>query len=137
MVTPEQKEKLLSLLSSHPVAVIATANAEAVPGAAVVLYAEQDDLSLIFGTHQTRKYDCLKVNPAAAFAVSKGMQAIQLHGHAVAAPDQAAAQATFMVKHPEMNQQLVAGSIFFVFTPNWLRYLDYGVQPPEQWEVTI
>ncbi len=134
MITSEQQAKILALLASHPVAVIATASAEAVPGAAVVLYAEQDDLSLIFGTHQTRKYQNLTANPACALAVSKELESVQLHGRAVVAPDQAAAQQVFLAKHPEMDKQLVAGSVFFQFTPTWVRYLDYSVQPPAQWE---
>lgn len=137
MITAEQKEALMALLSSHPVAVVATASAMAVPGAAVILYAEQPDLSLIFGTHKTFKYKNLKANSAAAFAISKGMQAIQMHGQAVEELNQVAAKNLFSIKHPEMDQHLLAGSVFFRFTPGWVRYLDYGNRPPIQWEAEL
>lgn len=137
MISAEQKATLMALLSSHPVAIVATASKQGIPSAAVVLFAEQDDGSLIFGTHPTRKYENLMANPAASFVVSKGMEAIQFHGHAEQSADQETAKKMFMKKHPEMDQHLLLGSIFFHFTPSWVRYLNYGVQPPIQWETEL
>ena len=109
------------------------------PAAAVVLFAADTDLSIIFATHPTRKYKNLKANPRAAFAMTKGMTALQAHGAAeeLSGASARAASDVFFQKHPEMDQHLVEGSVFFRFKPDWARYMDMGAMPWEQWEVAF
>lgn len=139
MITPEQKQKLLGFLADHPVSVLATADPTATPAAAVVLFAAEDDLGIIFATHPTRKYRNLKANPQAAMAMTRDLTAIQIHGSAVEliGRESEAAEALFLKKHPEMDKRLVQGSVFFRLRPNWVRYIDIRPQPWEQWEVQL
>lgn len=136
--TKKQTETLTAFLSSHPTAVISTCDREGNPAAAVVLFAEDGDLSLVFGTHPTRKYQNLKANPKAAFAMTQGMTALQIHADVHELSGQAAeeARSLFLKKHPEMDQHLVEGSVFFRARPNWLRYMDMSQRPWDQWEVS-
>lgn len=118
---------------------IATSDQENTPAAAVVLFAENDDLSIIFGTHPTRKYRNLKANPKAAIVMTRDFVAVQLHGIAreLQGQEAIAAQKQFMAKHPEADQHMMAGSVFFSFTPNWIRYLDTGAKPPKTFESAV
>lgn len=127
----------MAFLRQHPTAVLATADNQGAPGAAVVLFAEEPSGSIIFGTHPTLKYRNLQANPQAAMVVTRGFIAVQLHGQAVELQGQASSQAEklFLTKHPEADRHMVEGSIFFRFTPTWVRYLDTGVKPPMKWEV--
>ncbi len=138
-MTDAQRQQLTTLFSQHPTAVIATADTSGNPAAAVVLFAEESYLSVIFGTHPTRKYQNLKSNPLAAFVFHKDWWQIQAHGSVVelSGADARAAGQLFGQKHPEMDQHLMAGSVFFRFTPTWIRYMNTGAKPPEQWEVTF
>lgn len=137
MVTQTQQQILLTFFEDHPTAVLATSDVQGNPAAAVVLFAEQDDLGLIFGTHPTRKYNNIKANPKVALAMSRGMQAVQYHGFAeeLMADDLVSARELFAKKHPAMDQQMVEGSIYFRITPTWIRYMNMQSTPWEQWEV--
>lgn len=137
-LSPEQQQRVQDLLQNHSTAVLATADHLGAPSAAVVLFATEPDGTIIFGTHQTRKYRNLKDNPQAALVVTRDYTAIQMHGTAteLQGADAAAAKQFFMAKHPEADQHMMAGSLFFRFSPSWLRYIDTGVKPPIQWEIT-
>ncbi len=139
MLTPAQKEQLQDLCQHHPLAVLATADAAGNPAAAAVLFAHDDDFNIIFGTHPTRKYRNLKANPRAAVVLTKDWQQIQLHGSVVelTGVEGQTAQQLFMAKHPDMDRHLMEGSVFFRLTPDWIRYMDTGRQPPTQWEVKL
>lgn len=139
MLTSLQKDQLQDLCRHHPLAVLATADTTGQPAAAVVLFANDDDFAIIFGTHPTRKYRNLKANPRAAVVLTKDWQQVQLHGSAVELSGEAAqtAKVLFLAKHPDMDRHLMDGSVFFRLTPQWIRYMDTGQQPPVQWEVTL
>lgn len=139
MVSQAQKEQVLGILSQHPTAVIATADAQATPGAAVVLTAVTDDLQVVFGTHPTRKYTNLKENSKVAFAFSKDWMSIQMHGVAeeLSGEKLETLKTFFTQRHPEMDQHMFEGSAFFCFTPTWIRYMNTGAKPPEMWETTL
>ncbi len=133
----QRRQLLLTFLSEHPTAVIATADKKGNPAAAVILFAEVDNLTLLFGTHPTKKYENLVENPKVALAMTKDLRAVQYHGYAepLGGEEVNQAKALFAKKHPSMTDQLVEGSIFFRITPTWLRYIDMNVQPWEQWEL--
>jgi pyridoxine/pyridoxamine 5'-phosphate oxidase len=139
MFTPAQKEQLLGIFSQHPTAVIATADAQATPGAAVVLTAVTKDMQIIFGTHPTRKYSNLKENPKAAFAFTKDWMSIQMHGvtEELSGEKLDSMKAFFVERHPEMDQHMFQGSAFFCFTPSWVRFMDTGAKPSIMWEATL
>ena len=139
MITQAQKEQAMAAFAQNPVAVVATADAEATPGAAVVLVTVTDDLQVIFGTHPTRKYMNLKANAKAAFAFSKDWMSIQMHGSAEELSGEKLDQmkALFIERHPGYDQHLLEGSAFFCFTPQWVRYMDNGAKPPVMWEAVF
>lgn len=139
MITDDQRQQLMAFLSQHPTAVLATADAQASPGAAVVLFAEEPTGSVIFGTHPTRKYRNLKANPQTAMVITREFVAVQMHGKAVELQGEEAAQAQklFMAKHPEADKHMMEGSVFFRFTPSWARHINTGVKPPAQWEAEL
>lgn len=138
MMTPEQREKLSAFMAGHPTAVLATCSNDE-PAAAVVLFAHDDKFDIIFGTHPTRKYKNMQANPKVAMALTKDWSEIQLHGpvQELAGDEAEAAKQLFMAKHPEMDQHMMAGSVFFRLSPSWVRYMDTAQKPPEQWDVTI
>lgn len=139
MLSQAQKEQILSTMAQHPTAVIATADAQGTPGAAVVLTMVTDELQVIFGTHPTRKYTNLKENPKAAFAFSKDWMSVQMHGvtEELSGERLDTMKAQFQARHPEMDQHMFEGSAFFCFTPTWIRYMNTGAKPPEMWEATL
>jgi hypothetical protein len=139
MLTPEQKLTAQQFLASHPLAVIATADADATPGAAVVLFAETPELEIIFATHPTRKYQNLEDNHKAALVFSKDWACIQMHGTAdeLAGSELTTLKQLFISKQPNFDQHLLEGSVFFKFTPSWMRFMNLGPKPPVQWEVEL
>lgn len=136
MLTKEQRAQALEFLAHHPVTVIATADQDATPGAAVILFAETPDLEIIFGTPPTRKYQNLKQNRKAALAFTKEWQSLQMHGTAVelAGAELANLRQLFIAKHPGHDRHMLGDSAFFKFTPSWIRYMDNSHTPRRFWE---
>lgn len=135
-MTNQQRSLVTNLLTEHPTAILATADLKAVPAAAVVLFAADKQGKIIFGTHPSRKYKNLKANPESAIVFTTGMIALQMHGRAVelTGAEAATGQSTFMIKHPEADKHLIEGTVFFLFTPSWLRYMDMGAVPMTTFE---
>lgn len=139
MPTAEHKRKILDWLSQHQTAVLATADLKGNPAAAVILLAVIDDLKIIFGTHPTRKYQNLRVNPNVAVVVAEGLASVQYHGQAreLSGAESIEARKVFLIRHPAASQHLLEGTRFFKVTPTWVRYMDLARGPEATIELKL
>lgn len=132
---------VLEFLKSHKVAVIATTHANGSPEAAVIDFSVRDDLEIVFDTfNNTRKYENLLHNPAAAFVVGwDGNITIQYEGRAEPVPenDVPRYQREHTERVPEEREFIARGAIIFRVRPRWIRYSDFTSDPPTIVELTF
>jgi hypothetical protein len=130
---------LLSFLRSHRYAVQSSTHATGAPQSAVVGVAVSDDFEVIFDTlGSTRKAHNLRERPQIALVFSGASpgdeRTVQVEGIAEepTGADRDRLVDLYLSVFPEgVERQSWAGLVYFSATPRWLRYADYGVDPPE------
>jgi pyridoxine/pyridoxamine 5'-phosphate oxidase len=120
------KAGLFEFLSSQRLGVLGTIAPDGSPQSALIGIAVTDRLEIVFDTlRTTRKYRNLVSNPAASFVVGwAGEITVQYEGEArePVGAELAAYQATYFKTWPDITH--------FVIRPKWVRYSDYGQNPP-------
>lgn len=129
------KAGLFEFLSSQRLGVLGTIAPDGSPQSALIGIAVTDRLEIVFDTlRTTRKYRNLVSNPAASFVVGwAGEITVQYEGEArePVGAELAAYQATYFKTWPECRGHLEWPDItHFVIRPKWVRYSDYGQNPP-------
>lgn len=129
----EQKSKILSLLRSQDLGVIATINEDGSPEAAVVGIAEREDLSIVFGTaSSTRKYQNISRDGRVALVIGWDDATVQYEGRAEELfgeeRDKAAQEHLLKLPGSEKFSKL-ASQAYFKVTPTWIRYTDFNLDP--------
>src|SRR3989304_2669857 len=114
--------------------VIATSTNDGKPEAALVGFANADDLSLIFGTYTTtRKYQNIQVNSKVALVFGnkegvtiqyEGMTSV-LSGNELTKYKQIYFKKTPSSKKYENHED----QIYLKIQPSWIRYTDYNKKP--------
>jgi len=115
--------------------VLSTCGAQATPQSALVGIAVTPKLELIFDTvKSSRKYPNLVARPDCSFVIGwAGDQTLQYEGEAVKLrePDLKHYQSIYFETWPECRGHLAWPNIvYFVVRPKWIRYSDYGKNPP-------
>lgn len=128
------KQGVLEFIKKHDLAVIATVGDSGKPQAAVVEFAELDDLTIIIDTLKaSRKYENLQAHPYVAIVIGwdddKTVQidavACRLDGEELDRAKEA-----YFTKNPRAKKWGdKSGIAYFVFKPSWLRYSDVGQHP--------
>ncbi len=124
------KKKLLAFLQARRLAVIATADGEARPEAALIDFAVTGELEIIFETTTaTRKITNLRHNPRVALVIGwDGDQTLQYDGLAEEPSGQALERirARYLSVFPEKtSHQNWPGNCYFLVRPLWIRFSNY------------
>ncbi|MBI5404664.1 MAG: pyridoxamine 5'-phosphate oxidase family protein [Candidatus Kerfeldbacteria bacterium] len=137
MIRPHQVERLLAVLKSHPLGVIATVSAENLPEAALMQFAETDKLEIIFGTHPSRKLQNIENSGRVAWVIGWDHVTLQYEGHVtkLVGPELDTHLALYLKKLPEAAAHMHPTTTYYKVTPTWIRYTDVAVNPPEVFEV--
>ena len=129
------KEKIKNFLSNHTLCVMATSNQENnQPEAAVIGFAEQDDLSLIVGTsNESRKYQNMQTNNKVALVIGwDSVGTVQYEGTIEELPveDSAKYVEIMAVKNPFSRRfGDRPDQRYFRITPTWIRLVDHSKSP--------
>lgn len=131
-------------LKANTLTVISTVDAERNrPEAAVIAFAEKENLDLIFGTsNKSRKYQNLQSNPNVSFVIgwTDEFGTIQYEGVAEELSGDEA------IKHGEMmadkNENCRAfltkeSQRYFLVRPSWIRLVDKSKHPEERHELNF
>ena len=137
----KEKLKILQFIKSKRFCVLATADKNAKPEAAIVCFFIKDDFSFLFFTDpKTRKIKNLKENNRASVVISdiKKEIEVQTDGKVTIlkgdefqkAKDFILTIAPYMKSHIEKR----INSVFFQLKPNWIRYCNFSKKADEIYE---
>lgn len=128
-MTPEQKTKIHEFIRKQLLTVISTVHADGNPQAAVIGFAENENLELFFGTfNTTRKYKNLKNNPHAAFVIGWSLDeviTVQYEGTVVEleGEESVAISQKIIAKNPGAARFVNdPRQRYFKVIPKWIRY---------------
>ncbi|HMS50086.1 MAG TPA: pyridoxamine 5'-phosphate oxidase family protein [Candidatus Saccharibacteria bacterium] len=129
-----QKHDILAFLRKHSLAVLATADVKGRPQAAVVEFAELDDLTIIIDTfNYSRKYKNLQQNDQVAIVIGWDNNVtlqIDATAHELNGEDLARAKDIYFAKNERAKKWGDKPEIaYFAFRPIWMRYSDVGKTP--------
>src|SRR3990172_10267160 len=134
MEDQEKKKILFAFLKQQKLGVMATVTAAGAPEAAVLEFAQNQELEIIFGTFSIyRKYKNMQQNPQVAwvFGWDEGVT-VQYEGIAaeLAGEELLKYKAALFSKLPEAKRFDDWDEIkYFKVTPIWIRYADYSIHP--------
>jgi len=122
-------------LSGHRYGVVSSISSAGTPQSALVGIAVTSELEVIFDTVKTsRKYANLTQRPSCSFVIGwEGEQTVQFEGIAavILGNELSPYQEQYFSVWPDGKDHLSwPGITYFVVRPSWIRYSDYGVNPP-------
>jgi hypothetical protein len=104
------------------------------PQSAIVGVAVTSDAELIFDTlTSTRKYQNLKADSRCSIVLFEGEQTLQFEGHILEPTGEELLRyrAVYLDAWPECRSHVSwPGIAYLVARPHWLRFSDFGCQPP-------
>jgi len=129
-------------IASQKLAVLSTVSRDGTPQSALVGIALTPDRELVFDTlEHSRKAQNLFANQACSFVIGwSGEITVQVEGLArhYGVAEEGAWKAAYFQAWPECREHLNwPGLAYFVVSPTWIRYSDYGQSPPEIFEFTL
>jgi pyridoxine/pyridoxamine 5'-phosphate oxidase len=129
------KEEVFHFLRSNKLAVISSLGPGGAPQSALVGIGVTPDLSLVFDTLKTsRKARNLALHPACSLVLGWAAEVtVQLEGVATGYPVEAEGpwKEAYFEAWPDGRDRLSwPGLTYFVVSPLWLRYSDFGQNPP-------
>ena len=145
-MTTDQKQKITYLLEKTKVAVISTNSPDDLaPESATIMFSETPELHVIFGSYDyRRKNKNIFRNPKVSMVIGfdlKEMKTIQLEGVAKILSDKERIEEfkdLHYKKNPGSEKYRKEGKREYVeVTPSWIRYSDFGLNPPEVWEINL
>ena len=125
------REEVLAFIRQHHLAVIATADLEGSPEAALINIAVTPEFEIIFETtNATRKFVNLRRNPDAALVIGWDKdQTLQCSG-IVDEPEGRQLdrlKSIFLSAHPDYaSHEFWPGNHYFRLTPRWVRFSNYN-----------
>ncbi len=132
------RAKVLEFIRTHSLGVQASVSPLTRPQAAVVGFVVTDDFELFFDTTEsTRKAINLRGNAQVAFVIGglgDGERTVQYEGitDEPVGIELAELQARYFSRFPDGPQRAAwPGIVYFRVRPSWLRFSDYGTNPPE------
>lgn len=137
-----QKQDILAFMRKHSLVVLATADVKGKPQAAVVEFAELDDLTIIIDTfNYSRKYINLQQNDQVAIVVGWDNNVtlqIDATAHELKGEDLLHAKEVYFAKNERAKKWANKPEIaYFAFKPTWMRYSDVGKTPWQIEEVPL
>ncbi|MBI3511524.1 MAG: pyridoxamine 5'-phosphate oxidase family protein [Bacteroidetes bacterium] len=127
------KDFLFDFISKHRHAVLATVTKNKIPEAALVGFAVNRDLEIIFDTVTTsRKYKNLIADPSIAFVIGwENEQTVQYEGRAevLKGPDEKELLEIYFEKFPDGRERKETWKdlVHFRVSPVWIRFSDFNI----------
>jgi general stress protein 26 len=141
-MTPEQKEKINTILVENHYGVIATNAGEGSPQSAIVAVSSTPELEVVFGSFAAnRKNQNILKNPNVSVVIGwDKIITVQLEGTArliegeqrIILEDAHCKKNVGSTKFRKDPRQQ-----YYKITPNWIRYSNYSINPQEVWEVNL
>ena len=139
---PATRDDVLRFVRGHSLAVQASVSPSHVPQAAVVGFVVTDGFELFFDTvESTRKAHNLRQNPAVAVVIGTpnsndaGSEITVQYEGVADEPEGAeldALKALYFARFPDgRDRQQWPGILYFRIRPRWLRFSNYGTNPPD------
>jgi len=129
----KSKKDIFEFLNQQAHAVVSTVNKQGNPQAALVGFGQTTDLQIIFGTDMTtRKAQNLSHNTHVAMVINGDDSCVQLEGIAKQTSGEELKKYfdLFFKKMPGLEKYShLKNQIYFVVTPNWIRYIDHTTSP--------
>jgi len=130
------REEVLNFLKEEEICVLATANKDAKPEAAVMVFVARDDFSFwLFTDERTRKLANLRENSQASLVIGGfgGGPTVQTDGEVTILEGEEVQKARefLLGVHPDWKAHFGEATVFLRFDPTWLRYSDYSKDPAE------
>lgn len=133
------KQKIYQFLNSQKHMVISSVNASGNPQSAMVGFAQNKNLEIIFGTDMTtRKAQNLSNNHNVAIVVNGNEYNLQYEGKAkqIEGEELEKMQKIFFKKIPGLKKYAqLTNQIYFKVTPTWLRFIDHTYSPGKVSEI--
>jgi pyridoxine/pyridoxamine 5'-phosphate oxidase len=129
------KPELFAFMCRHKLAVLGTIGPDLTPQSALIGVAVTPDLDIVFDTLAgSRKYRNLLAEPRCSVALGWADECtVQYEGTAeeLKPPELDRFQALYFQVWPDGPARLSwPGIAYFVVRPSWIRYSDYGKNPP-------
>ncbi len=142
---PTTRADVLEFVRAHSLGVQASVSSALSPQAAVVGFVVTDTFELFFDTvESTRKVSNLRKNAKAAFVigglVNGDERTVQYEGVADEphGPELEALKKLYFQQFPAgIDRQKWPGILYLRIRPSWLRFSDFGTNPPEIVEFTF
>lgn len=134
------KKRVLRFIKKHHIGVLATVTSGGKPEAAVIEFAETDDLELIFDTFTTyRKYKNIQHNPNVAFVIGWDENiTVQYEGTVkeLKGKELGKYKKIYFIKNPDAEKwQKYEEIAYFKIKPTWIRYRDGNTDPITIFEI--
>ncbi len=135
------REKILKILQNHKLTVISTVDENHRPESAVVAFAEDEALGLVFGTSNlSRKYANLRKNPRVSFVIgwSNETGSVQYEGVARELSNEESLEPSqrMAVKNEKAAKFMAReDQRYFQVTPTWLRLVDTSPETNGNYEL--
>jgi uncharacterized pyridoxamine 5'-phosphate oxidase family protein len=129
------KDTVYRFIDSQQLAVFGTVTPDGQPQAALVGIAVTPGFEIVFDTvRSSRKFRNLIRNPLTSFVIGcVGEVSVQYEGEAreLSGAELKTLQAVYFAKWPDGPSRLHWPDITYIAVrPHWIRYMDYGAQPP-------
>ena len=136
------KAALYAFLARCRLGVLATTGPAGAPQSALMGVAVTPDLEIVFDTVKTsRKYPNLTANRACSFVLGwEGEQTLQYEGLAYeleGAELEKYKEIYFQVWPDGPSRESWPGIVYFIVRPRWIRYSDFGQDPPRIDELVL
>ena len=132
---------MFDFIKQHHISVLATVNSSALPEAAVVGFAINQDFEIYIATYDSsRKYANLKKNPKVAMVVGwEHGKTVQIEGEATHITDSEKINEVtigMLEKMPTVAKYISPErAAYFKITPKWMRYSDLSTEPWQREEL--
>jgi general stress protein 26 len=137
---------IFTFLAKQKLGVLGTISADSTPQSALMGIAVTPQLEIVFDTvKSSRKYPNLVAQPACSFLIggwnpNEGEKTVQYEGeaHELHPPNLEHYLEIYFKTWPDGPARLNwPGIAYFVVQPKWVRYCDYGQNPPLKLEFTF
>ena len=136
----EKKDKVLEFLKLERFCVLATADKNSKPEAAMVCFFVKNDLSILLYTDpRTRKAENLKENRQASLVICNLEKQVEVQTDGkttILEGDEAQKAKEYILSvEPEQESHMKKRPVIFIhFKPGWIRFCNFGVEPDEIFE---
>jgi hypothetical protein len=137
------KAELYDFLTTQSMGVVSYSSSSSTPQSALVAFAVNAELEIVFDTvKSSRKYPSLVASAACSFVIGwQGETTVQYEGIAqeLTGADLDKYQKVYFGRFADApERQSWPGIVYFVVRPKWIRFSDYDQRPPRieelRWE---